>query len=376
MVKNGELVPNFKVHIPKKSISYVRKALESGWVGGDGPYGKKFETAIGDIIGNRNVIALNSGTSALQIALRLAGVAGAEVVTTPMTCIATNAAIVNEGGIPVWADVDKTTGNIDVSSIEKCISKKTKAIMVVHWGGTPADLDSIARIAKKYEIPVIEDAAQALGSIYKGRHIGTHSEFVAFSTQAIKIINTADGGFLATKRIRDSVAARKLRWYGIDRQKRVWNTVFNRWEFDIDEIGSKMQMTDVQAAIGLGQLPWLPKLLAHRRRVALLYEKALASSTHLVAQRSLPHSLSNYWMFTVICQNISMKKRLITELKKIGVQAETAHTRNDRYAAFLKYGKHDLPGVTHFNDCHLIIPVGHWVPIRKAREIAGVLASL
>lgn len=370
------MIPNFKVIIPRKSISNVKKVLESGWVGGDGPYGKKFESAIGEIISNKNVVAVNSGTSALQIALRLAGVQGGEVVSTPMTCIATNTAIVNEGGIPVWADVDKTTGNIEAQSIEKCISKKTKAIMVVHWGGAPADLESIARIAKKYSIPVIEDAAQALGSTYKGKPIGSHSEFVAFSTQAIKIINTIDGGLLVTKRKSHSDVARKLRWYGIDRQKRRWNNVINGWDFDVVEIGSKMQMTDVQAAIGLGQLSSLPKIVAYRRRLALMYEKALAQSSQIVAQRILPHSMSNYWMFTAICHSVSVKKQLITALKKIGVQAETAHRRNDQYTAFLKYGDHNLPGVTHFNDCHVIIPVGQWVTFQKATEIAQVLAAL
>lgn len=195
-----ELIPNFKPFIPKQSIDKVVATLKTSWIGGDGPRVKEFENKIAKIIKNKNVLAVNSGTSALQLALRLAGVAGGEVVTTPMTCFATNAAIVSEGAIPVWADIDPATGNIDPSDILQKITKKTKAIMAIHWGGAPCEIDKINKIASKYNLPVIEDAAQALGSEYAGKPIGSHSDFVAFSFQAIKIINTVDGGLLATKK--------------------------------------------------------------------------------------------------------------------------------------------------------------------------------
>lgn len=374
-MKKTPLIPNFKPFMPRASIRNAVKVLRSGWIGGDGPYGKEFEAKIGEIIGNRNVVAVNSGTSALQLALRLANVQGGEVITSPMTCIATNAAIVNEGGIPVWADIDPTTGNINASDIEKRISKKTKAIMVVHWGGAPADLSAIRRVAKEYNLPVIEDAAQALGSTYNGKPLGSHSEFVAFSTQAIKVINTIDGGLLATKYKRDVARARRLRWYGIDRQKRQWNNMLNSWEFDVSEVGYKMQLTDVQAAIGLGQLSDLSSLIERRRKLAHVYEQALLHSKTLTAQRILPGSQSNYWMFTVICNTIATKIKLIKEFKKISVQVETGHVRNDIYSAFKIYSGGVYPGVTHFNDCHVIIPVGQWVPVRKAQEIAAVLSA-
>lgn len=376
MVKKiSELVPNFKTFVPKESIDGVTETLKSGWIGGDGPRVKEFEQEISKIIKNENVLAVNSGTSALQLALRLVGVAGGEVVSTPMTCFATNAAIVVEGATPVWADIDPETGNVDPYDIPKKISKKTKAIMVVHWGGSPADVGLINKIASIYDLPVIEDAAQALGSEYDGKPIGSHSDFVAFSFQAIKIINTVDGGVLATKKMADVKRGKVLRWYGIDREERRWDESWSFWDYPVSEVGYKMQMTDVGAAIGLGQLPYLNQHLEHRRKVAKLYEDALINAKSIKAQKIHKKAKSNYWMFTVICDSKNTKLKLWEALNKISVKAEEAHRRNDSYPVFQEYNNGELKGVTIFNDNHLIIPVGHWVSEQKAKEIAEVLAS-
>ena len=373
--KTHQLIPNYKVELPQESIDLVSKVLKSGWIGGDGPRTKEFEAEIAKIIKNENVMAVNCGTSALQLALRLVGVSGGEVVSTPMTCFATNAAIVNEGGTPVWADIDPETGNIDPYDIARRITKRTKAIMVVHWGGSPAEVDLINKIASIYNLPVIEDAAQALGSEYDGRPIGTHSDFVAFSFQAIKIITTGDGGLLATKKESDAKRGRILRWYGIDREERSWDDRGFFWEYPISEVGYKMQLNDVGAAIGLGQLPYFQKYLARRRKTAALYESALGKSKRLKAQKILPKAKSNYWIFTVICDSQKTKEELWQALSKISVKIEEAHRRNDVYPVFQKLGTVDLPGVTRFNDHHIIVPVGHWVSEKDASRIAETLAS-
>ena len=373
--KKLELIPNFKTFVPQESIDKVVETLKTSWIGGDGPKVKEFESEIGKIIKNENVIAVNSGTSALQLALRLVGVAGGEVVTTPMTCFATNAAIALEGASPVWADINPETGNIDPYEIARKITKKTKAIMVVHWGGSPCDIDFIGKIAAIYNLPVIEDAAQALGSEYAGKPVGSHSDFVAFSFQAIKILSTVDGGLLATKRKTDAKRGKILRWYGIDREERKWDEKDIFWNYPISEVGYKIQMTDVNAAIGLGQLPYLSKHLAHRRKLAKLYEDALIKSSNIKAQKTLSNARSNYSIFTVICNDLSTKMKLWKALNKIGVKSEEAHRRNDTYPVFAKYKNGELPGVTVFNDNHLIIPVGHWVSQEKAKEIAEVLSK-
>lgn len=369
----ARLIPNFKPFIPKESIAKAVATLKTGWIGGDGPRVKEFESEIAKIIKNENVLATSSGTSALQLALRIAGVAGREVVTTPMTCFATNAAIVNEGATPVWADINPQTGNIEPDDIAQKITKNTKAIMAVHWGGAPCELELINKIASNYNLVVIEDAAQALGSEYAGKPIGSHSDFVAFSMQAIKIINTVDGGVLATKKKRDAKRGKILRWYGIDREERKWDERFAFWEYPISEVGYKTQMTDVNAAIGLGQLPYLERHLAHRRKLAKLYEEALSNSKTIKAQKIAPIAKSNYWIFTVICDSQQTKLKLWQAMNKIGVKVEEAHRRNDTYPVFKKYRAGDLPGVAHFDASHLIIPVGHWVSKKDAARIAAVL---
>ncbi|MBI5044638.1 MAG: DegT/DnrJ/EryC1/StrS family aminotransferase [Candidatus Levybacteria bacterium] len=362
---------SYKVSVTKESIALVNKTLRSGWIGGDGPRVKEFEEDIGKVIENPNVVALNSGTSALQLALRLAGVKEGEVITTPMTCFATNAAIVLEGGIPIWADVDPESGNIDPEDIERKITKHTKAIMVVDFGGVSSEIDKINRIAKKFGIPVIEDAAQALGSEYGGKPIGTHSDFVAFSFQATKIITTGDGGVLVCKRKKDVKRAKTLRWYGIDREQRVWGETF--WEYPISEVGYKMQMTDIAASIGLGQIPYLLSRIAYRRKIAAIYDKALSKSKSLKPQTILPDSKPNYWLYIVLCGSSENRSKLVKALKKIGVEAVEAHRRNDIYPVFRKLTTGKLPGVDTFDKENIAIPIGQWVSIKKAKEIASIL---
>ena len=375
MNKKSSLIPNYQPFIPEESIDRVVAVLKSGWIGGDGPQVKEFEGEIAKIIKNINVLAVNSGTSALQLALRLAGVAGGEVVTTPMTCFATSAAIASEGAVPVWADIDPETGNIDPYDIAKKITKRTKAIMVVHWGGAPAEVDFINKIAAIYNLPVIEDGAQALGSEYEDKPIGSHSDFVAFSFQAIKIINTADGGLLATKKESDAKRGKILRWYGIDREERKWDERNIFWEYPISEVGYKMQMTDINASIGLGQLPYLKKHLSHRQKLAKLYEDALKNSKTITAQKILPKARSNYWIFTVICDSQETKNKLWQAMNKISVKIEEAHRRNDLYPVFKDFKKGNLPGVDYFDKNHVIIPIGHWISVKDASAIAEILAN-
>ncbi len=367
------LIPNYKVQVPQESIELVNEVLKSGWIGGDGPKVKEFEKKISEFIGNKNVLALNSGTSGLQLALRIAGVKGGEVISTPMTCFATNAVIVQEGADIVWADIDPETGNIDPYDIVKRITKNTRAIMMVHWGGHPCEIDKINQIAKIFNLPVIEDAAQALGSEYNGKKIGNHSDFVVFSTQAIKILNTADGGILVTKRRNDWETANRLHWYGIDREKRINGPTF--WHYPIKETGSKMQMTDISAALGLGQIPNIDSILKHRKEIAKIYDEAIDKSKTLKYQKVIKGAVPNYWIYTVLTPGHEYRLKLYEKLKKIGVRGEEAHRRNDLYPVFDKYRTEELPGVKQFDESEIIIPVGQWVPEEKAKQIAEILAS-
>jgi dTDP-4-amino-4,6-dideoxygalactose transaminase len=340
----------FKVFMPDV-IEPLRETLFSGYIG-EGERVKEFERDLSPWFGSENILTVNSCTSAIQLALRLAGVkAGDEVISTPMTCTATNMPILALGGKIVWADINPWTGNIDPKDVAKKITEKTKAIVCVHWGGYPCDLDKLNEIAGQYGIKVIEDAAHAFGSQYHGRPIGSHSAFTCFSFQAIKTITTVDGGALVCKSKDDYERGKLLRWYGIDRNA----TTELRSDADIKEYGYKFHMNDVAATIGLEQLKYVSDNLKKTRRNALRYEQFF-----LLNQCGLLHSAdreSSYWLYTIRVKN---RDKFIKKMKDFGIATSRVLARNDLHTCF-KDSRTSLPGLDEFDSEQVSIPVGWWV---------------
>lgn len=354
------MIPLFKVRMPEASIKNVISTLRSGYIG-QGPRVADFEAALAGWIGHERVLAVNSGTSALQLALRTANVGvGDSVVSTPMTCLATNAAIRAVGADIIWADVDPTSGSIVPSDIAMKIRSNTKAIMVVHWGGMPVDLDSINTVARERGLYVIEDAAQAIGSSYGGKRIGNHSDFVCFSFQAVKQLTTGDGGAIAFRRADDYERARLLRWYGLPR-----GAINGRSHLtsDVVEVGYKYHMNDVAATIGLGQMPALPAVIDSHRRNAHYYEEALAG---FGVVREASGSRSSFWLYTL---HVANRESFEQAMRTAGVEVSRVHARNDLYTAFRAY-RTPLPGLDSFAKSMMCIPVGWWVDARQASYIA------
>lgn len=364
------MIPLFLPFISNKAIRAATRVMNTRWLG-DGAEVVQFEKDIQRTTQSKHVVVINSATSGLHLALRLAGVSGGEVITTPMTCVATNMPILHEGARIVWADINPHSGNINSQDIERKITKKTKAIVVVHWGGNPCDLRSINAIAKKNQIPVIEDAAQAFGAEYQNKPIGSHSDFVVLSFQSIKIITTIDGGALAIKNNKLFQRAKALRWYGIDREKRKTHRTY--WNYPIAEVGCKYTMNNVSAAIGRASLPYLPKLLKRRRQIATIYTQALYKHTLLKSPEVLPESNSSWWLYTVICKNQKVREKLWKTLRDHNIESSEVHTRNDLYPVFKTSKKERLPGVEQFNRSKLCIPIGWWVSIKDAQRIASIL---
>jgi dTDP-4-amino-4,6-dideoxygalactose transaminase len=240
----------FRPHIPKGAISEVTDVLNSRWIG-QGPKVDQFEEKFNHLVGADSGIAVGSGTDALHLAYLLAGVEpGDEVISTVFTCTATNIPLLYSSAKPVFADVQRHTMNIDPADIEHRITSKTKAISIVHYGGLPCDMDEIGAIAKKHGLAVIEDAAHAVGAKYRGMSVGAISDFTMFSFQAIKHITTGDGGYLTIKNPERVPLAKRLRWFGIDRQAKTRGI----WDNDITDVGYKYQMTDIGAALGLAAI--------------------------------------------------------------------------------------------------------------------------
>jgi dTDP-4-amino-4,6-dideoxygalactose transaminase len=361
-------IPLFKVFMAESVKDAVARVLYSGYIG-EGEEAKAFERELAARLGVAGVVTVNSGTSALHLACHMSvdGVADAEIITTPMTCMATNTSIVQNRARIVWADVDPLTGNIDPDEIEPLINDKTRAIMMVHWGGSPCDIDRICEIGRANGIPVIEDAAHALGSTYRGRPIGQHSDFVAFSFQAIKQVTTVDGGCLVCKQPQDGSRGRLLRWYGIDRTLR--ENIDLRCEIDVAEAGYKFHMNDVAAAIGRENLKHLDWILMRHRDNARFYDAAFRGTNNVRVAPENPDGASAYWVYTI---HVANRDELIQELRKQGIGASKVHARNDTHSAFAE-SLRPLPGCEEFNRTHLCIPVGWWVSEADRGRVADAV---
>ena len=207
----------FKPRISENAIRAASDVLRSGWLG-LGPKTREFELEFAKFVDAPHCVALNSCTSAIHLALKILDLpAGAEVITTPITFVSTNHAILYEGLVPVFADVDRSTGNISAGSVAEKLTDRTGALMLVHYGGIPADIDELYAVAASHGIPVIEDCAHACGATYKNRPVGSHGELHAFSFHAVKNLPMGDGGALTVRTSENDARLRRLRWLGIDK---------------------------------------------------------------------------------------------------------------------------------------------------------------
>jgi dTDP-4-amino-4,6-dideoxygalactose transaminase len=365
----GTAIPLFKVHMPETVFARVIETLASGYIG-QGPRVAEFEKALAPWFGNPNVLTVNSGTSALHLALRLAGVGyGDEVISTAMTCTATNEPILERGARIVWADIDPMTANIDPQDVERKISPRTKAIMVVHWGGYPCDLDELNAIAQKHNIKLIEDAAHAFGAAYQGHPVGSYSDFVCFSFQAIKHLTTVDGGALVCKSEEDYRRGKLLRWYGIDRET---PRADFRCEEDVAEYGYKFHMNDVCATIGLQQLAHVGSVLDRHRANAAYYNEQLKGLSGVTVLAYQPDRVSSYWLYTLLVQDRLDFMRRMQEAK---ITVSQVHARNDKHTMMRDFVT-DLPGVDTFVEKQVSIPVGWWLTDAERAYIAATIKSI
>ena len=269
------MIPVFKPCYDHQELEALREPFESGWIG-LGPKTKEFEERFAAFLGAPYATAVNSATSALHLAMKVADVEGAEVITTPMTFVSTNHAILYCGGIPVFADIEPDTLNIDPRDVERKVTPRTKAIVVVHYGGHGCDMEAILGIARRHGLKVIEDAAHACGGQYRGQMLGTLGDFGCFSFHAVKNLATGDGGMIVSRDEADATRMRRLAWLGITRG--TWDRVEGKgysWEYNVEELGLKCHMNDITAAIGLVQLSKLERTNGRRRYLAERYTRLL-----------------------------------------------------------------------------------------------------
>jgi len=271
-------IPVFRPYSTEEEVDAVAEVLRSGWWG-QGPKTVEFEKQFAAFTSSQYAVSVNSATAALHLALAVIGVEGGEVITTAMTFVSTNHAVLYNKATPVFADIQADTLNIDPDDIERKITPRTRAIIPVHYGGHPADLDRIYDIANRHNLVVIEDAAHAAGSAYHGRPIGSIAPLTCFSFHPVKNLATGDGGMITLANPDWDARLRRLRWVGINKdtwiRSRDKDSSQYSWEYDVEELGYKYHTNDINAAIGLVQLRRLPQTNARRREIAALYAQGL-----------------------------------------------------------------------------------------------------
>lgn len=346
------MIPVFNTYIAPSAFDKVREALQSTFLS-EGRLVKEFEKGLTSELGCIHPVALNSGTSALHLAVVLAGVGpGDEVICPAQTFVATSLVVSQERAVPVFADIQYDTGNIDPASIRNRISKRTKAIIAVHWGGYPCDMDEIHAIAREHNLVVIEDAAHAPGAEYKGKKVGSISDITCFSFQAIKHITTGDGGAICCLDPEKAHASTVRRWFGIDRANSPVTHVGER-DYNITEVGYKYHLNDYGAALGLANLEGFNQRLEKRRQLAALYRKSLAGVPGLRLFEAREDRKSAYWLFGMHVEN---RDGFIQALKDWGVTASVIHQGIDRNDIF-GGKKPELVNQRKFDDTQIHIPI-------------------
>ena len=345
-------IPLFYPHIPKDAIDEVADTLSGRWIG-QGPKVDKFEREFKKLfLGNFEALSVGSGTDALHLAYLLADIKKNDEVIVPVfTCTATNIPLLYIGARIIFADIEPQTLNISIEDIKRKITKKTKAIVCVDYGGVPNDYTELNNICSNSGIKLICDAAHSLGTIYKDKYSAQYADFTIFSFQAIKTLTTGDGGLLAIKDKNLLEKGKKLRWFGIDRTAKQGGI----WENDIEEIGYKYQMNDISAAIGLAGLRDVNNVIKHRNKLFQEYEKKLNNEDIKIIGKSSNESYFNSaWLMTIIVNKDRIG--LMRKLREKGIESAQVHYRNDRYKIFGKR-QTDLPNMDKLEDKYLVLPL-------------------
>ena len=292
------MIPLVKTFLPPREILIpkIEEVLYSGYIS-QGDAVEEFEKKLGDYLGNKYCVSVNSGSSALHISLILAGVKpGDEVISTPLTAEPTNTVINQTGAKIIWADIDLRTGNICPKDVEAKITSKTKAIMVVDYAGIPVDICSFQKIEKEYGIPIIQDSAHAFGAAYAGEKLGNHFSYTTFSFQAIKHMTTIDGGLIVLNNEEEYERAKLIRWFGLDKK-------LPRKDNDIYLQGYKYHMNNINAIIGSVQMENIDDLISSYIDNGKYFDNELKNVSGLTLMEYYPDSKPSYWLYTIKVKN-------------------------------------------------------------------------
>jgi perosamine synthetase len=360
----------FRPSISEAAIQNAAAVLRSGWLG-LGPRTREFEEKFAAYVGAPHCVGLNSCTSAIHLALHLLDLPqGSEVITTPLTFVSTNHAILYEKLTPVFADIDRETGNLLVADVASKITDRTRAMIVVHYGGYPADIDELYSLARDRGIAVIEDCAHACGATYRGKRVGSHGDFHAFSFHAVKNLPMGDGGALTVRSPHHDARLRRLRWLGIDKDtyRRTTSASYD-WDYDVPEVGFKYHMNDIEAAIGLAQLDVLDSENARRAEIAASYRAALSSVAGITLMAQSPDRASSFHLFPVLVEG---REAFLARMKEAGIGIGVHYRRNDEYPM---YRKSHLPNAEWFSERVVSLPMHLCLTDDDVAYVTSTIAS-
>jgi dTDP-4-amino-4,6-dideoxygalactose transaminase len=392
----NKVIPLFKVYMSERAPQAVAEVLQSGFIG-EGPKVKEFENLLQKYFDKTsdNLTLLNSATSAEHllyhylkkdrllynneygyVAFSTTEWEGLkptdEVLTTSLTCTATNWPIILNGLNLRWVDVDPITLNMSLNDLETKINENTRIVTLVHWGGTPVDLDKLRSIVSRAEakygrkIIVIEDCAHAFGSKYKGKYVGFTGNFATFSLQAIKHITSIDGGFISSPYSSFTQESKLLRWYGIDRNG---PRADFRCEADVPEAGFKFHMNDVSAAVGIENLLDSDKILPVNKDNAKYYNEELKNIAGITTITQVEGGESAYWLYSL---HVDKRDDFMRYMGENGVYTSRVHERNDKHTCVKQY-QTDLPGVDKAVSTMINLPVGYWVTKEDREYITDLI---
>jgi len=370
---SAHFLPFARPTIDEETIAGVAEVLRSGWIT-SGPQVKALEAKISEYCGGRPVRAFNSGTCTMEIALRIAGVGpGDEVITTPLSWVATSNVVLEVGARPVFADIDPVTRNLDLDRVEAAITPATRALIPVDVTGLPVDRDRLYALATKHHLRVVEDAAQAFGSQWRGRRIGAFGDFVSFSFHANKNITTAEGGCLVLNDDREARLAEQYRLQGVVRSG------FDGMEVEL--VGGKFNLTDVAARIGLGQLPHLEAFTAQRRALARAYFElfAAAGAPDLGLRLPVPDFVNSNWhMFQVVLPEERLTVRrteVMAQMHAAGIGTGVHYPAIHLFALYRRQGwkAGDFPHAEYAGRNLLTLPL---FPAMTAADVRRVVVTL
>ena len=369
MMSKRRLIPVVEPVIGERELAYVTDAVRSGWVSSKGPYVGRFEAALANLSGTAHAVAVSSGTTGLHLAFAALGIGpGDEVIVPTFSFVAVASTVRHVGAMPVLADSDPVHWCIDPEDVERRITPRTRAIMPVHLYGHPADMDAITLVARRHGLHVVENAAEALGSTYKGRPVGGLGDVGVFSFYGNKLITTGEGGMVVTDDGALAARLRMLRDHGMQPDRPYWHP----------EVGFNFRLTNLQAALGVAQVEQIESFLDRKQAIARRYREGLGSLPGIAFQPTSPWATHSSWLFAILVdQAFGMHRDQVqAELGRHGIDTRRAAYEIHTMPPYLRDGRY--PVAERLSDQGLHLPSGVTLSdddqtyvIERIRELAG-----